>query len=200
MTATRGRPRSPETRAAIIAATAELLAERSFDDVSVDAIAARAGAGKQTIYRLWGSKASLVADAVSLGAIPLPPITLPDTGNLGADIRSYFRSTMPLIANPKFHSLVRALLVEQATVGGADSAPAAVTVAPVVAGWRRRFQAAKDSGEIPADADTEAAIDLIIAATTLAHLGTVTPDWQRVDAWARVILAGVQAGSAPARA
>jgi AcrR family transcriptional regulator len=49
-----------------------LLVTDSYDDLSVDAIASRAGVGKQTIYRGWGSKAAVVADAVLDGDIFLP--------------------------------------------------------------------------------------------------------------------------------
>lgn len=65
MTATemRGRRRSERSHEAIIAATQELLVERSYPEVTIEGIAARAGVGKQTIYRWWPSKAALVLEA-----------------------------------------------------------------------------------------------------------------------------------------
>ena len=60
----RGRPRRAEARPAIIEATLELLAERGFQAATMDAIAERAGVGKNTIYRRWASKEELVADAI----------------------------------------------------------------------------------------------------------------------------------------
>lgn len=60
----RGRPRRAAARPAIIEATLELLAERGFQAATMDAIAARAGVGKNTIYRRWASKEELVADAI----------------------------------------------------------------------------------------------------------------------------------------
>jgi AcrR family transcriptional regulator len=60
----RGRPRRAAARPAIIEATLELLAERGFQAATMDAIAERAGVGKNTIYRRWASKEELVADAI----------------------------------------------------------------------------------------------------------------------------------------
>ena len=46
-----------------MAATLELLAERGFQETTMEAIAASAGVGKNTIYRRWASKEDLIADA-----------------------------------------------------------------------------------------------------------------------------------------
>jgi AcrR family transcriptional regulator len=59
-----GRPRRAAARRAIVGATLELLAERGFQAATMDAIAERAGVGKNTIYRRWSSKEELVADAI----------------------------------------------------------------------------------------------------------------------------------------
>ncbi|ORB81012.1 TetR/AcrR family transcriptional regulator, partial [Mycobacterium timonense] len=47
------RRRSEKSRTAIVTATRELLLERGFDGLTIEAVAARAGVGKQTIYRWW---------------------------------------------------------------------------------------------------------------------------------------------------
>lgn len=62
--ARRGRPRSGESRRAILDAAYELVVQHGYAKVTMDAIAATAGAGKQTIYRWWDSKADLVLDAL----------------------------------------------------------------------------------------------------------------------------------------
>lgn len=58
------RRRSERSRTAIVTATRELLLERGFDGLSIEAVAARAGVGKQTIYRWWPSRPALVADVL----------------------------------------------------------------------------------------------------------------------------------------
>jgi AcrR family transcriptional regulator len=81
-----GRPRSVESHQAMLQATLELLAEVGFDGMSIDAIAARAGVGKTTIYRRYVSKEELVADAIESVR---EEVVIPDTGNLQDDIDAH---------------------------------------------------------------------------------------------------------------
>jgi AcrR family transcriptional regulator len=69
---------------AILRATLELVAEHGVSGLSVDAVAAKAGVGKQTIYRHWGSRARLIHAAISCMA---DPHDVPDTGSLRGDLR-----------------------------------------------------------------------------------------------------------------
>jgi len=65
-----GRPRSEQAEQAIIDAALELFAERGVEGVCVEAVAARAGVGKATIYRRWASKEELLIAA--LGSLKSP--------------------------------------------------------------------------------------------------------------------------------
>ncbi|WP_179783228.1 TetR/AcrR family transcriptional regulator [Micromonospora jinlongensis] len=70
-----GRPRSVRADEAIIEATLDLLAEGStIEALSIEAIAARAGVGKATIYRRWAGKDALLLDALRRlkGVLPQP--------------------------------------------------------------------------------------------------------------------------------
>ena len=70
-----GRPRSVRADEAIVQATLDLLAEgNSIEALSIEAIAARAGVGKATIYRRWPGKDALLLDALRTlkGAPPEP--------------------------------------------------------------------------------------------------------------------------------
>ncbi len=70
----RGRRRSERSHAAIVAATQELLVERGYRELTIEGVAARAGVGKQTIYRWWPSRAALVLEAYLAGSdTALPP-------------------------------------------------------------------------------------------------------------------------------
>ncbi|HXC23362.1 MAG TPA: helix-turn-helix domain-containing protein, partial [Solirubrobacteraceae bacterium] len=66
-----GRPRSEQAEQAIIDAALELFGERGVDGVCVEAVAARAGVGKATIYRRWSSKEDLLIAALSTMKSPL---------------------------------------------------------------------------------------------------------------------------------
>src|SRR5437667_11698445 len=58
-----GRPRSEKARKAVIRATLKLLERVGFNELTIEAVAARAGVGKATDYRWWANKAELVVDA-----------------------------------------------------------------------------------------------------------------------------------------
>ena len=87
-----GRKRDPSRDAAILDATLEVLAEVGLPGLTMDLVAARAGAGKATIYRRWTSKTELVIDAVEhLKRIQVDLEDLPDTGTLRGDLLALFR-------------------------------------------------------------------------------------------------------------
>jgi AcrR family transcriptional regulator len=77
-----GRARDASRDEALRQAALELLAEVGYEKLTIDAVAARAGAGKATVYRRWASKADLVIDAVDHHR----HIALPDTGSLRGDL------------------------------------------------------------------------------------------------------------------
>lgn len=82
------RPRSERLDAEldprIHAAAMELLGELGYDGMSIEAVAARAGVGKASIYRRWSGKPGLVLDAVL--ALGFPVAAAPDTGALRDDL------------------------------------------------------------------------------------------------------------------
>ncbi|MEV4089583.1 helix-turn-helix domain-containing protein, partial [Nonomuraea fuscirosea] len=75
--------RSERSRQAILDAARELVSEVGYAKLTIEAIAARAGVGKQTIYRWWPSKGAVVLDAfLALSeAGPGRSMALPDTGD-----------------------------------------------------------------------------------------------------------------------
>jgi AcrR family transcriptional regulator len=82
---TRGRPRDPQTRQAILDAALALVADVGYDRTTVDAIATNAGVSKPTLYRRWPhGKPELVADAIRERHAETSRI--PDTGTLRGDL------------------------------------------------------------------------------------------------------------------
>lgn len=81
----------------MLQATLDLLAEVGFEAMSIDAIAARAGVGKTTIYRRYSGKAELVADAIeSIRS----EVVIPDTGSLWSDIEALIDNAAQITLNP----------------------------------------------------------------------------------------------------
>ncbi|WP_165422888.1 TetR/AcrR family transcriptional regulator [Ktedonosporobacter rubrisoli] len=93
-----GRPRSLQAQQDIFAATLSSLATQGFEAMSVDAIAAKAGVGKQTIYRWWPSKEALVIDVIKNLQQTYNPVI--DTGSLRQDLIMMFTNTFQMMSDP----------------------------------------------------------------------------------------------------
>jgi AcrR family transcriptional regulator len=87
-----GRKRDHSRDAKILEATLEVLAEVGAAGLTMDLVAARAGAGKATIYRRWASKTDMFIDAIAhLKNIQVDLEALPDTGTLRGDLLGLFK-------------------------------------------------------------------------------------------------------------
>lgn len=89
--ARRGRPRSEAAHRAVLEAVAQLLDAQgcSYEELTIERIAAQAGVGKQTIYRWWQNKAAVVLEALLTGDLKLDFVPVPDTGDLRADLLAW---------------------------------------------------------------------------------------------------------------
>lgn len=76
-------PRVVRSRAAVIDATRALLRESGFGGATIDAVSARSGVAKTTIYRQWKDRNELVLDAFSFEA---ELVVFPTTDDLRADL------------------------------------------------------------------------------------------------------------------
>jgi len=103
-----GRPRSAESRRAIIQSAMHILQNDGYAALNIEAIAARAGVSKQTIYRWWPSAAFIVLEALTADMPPQETIA-PDTGSLKGDMQELVRSTVRALAQrrgPVFKALI----------------------------------------------------------------------------------------------
>jgi AcrR family transcriptional regulator len=101
--------RSESSRLAILDAVLSLCREKGYARVTVEAIAARAGVGKQTIYRWWPSKGAVLLDALEDVAARIPTA---DTGDVLADMRTRLAQVVGLYADESFGPLLAALIGE----------------------------------------------------------------------------------------
>lgn len=100
--------RTARNTAAVFTATVDELADRSFDEISIESIAARAGVHKTTVYRRWGSKTELVRQALTATAQSM--IEVPDTGTVGEDLRLLSRAVQATLGSPRGAATTRGLL------------------------------------------------------------------------------------------
>jgi AcrR family transcriptional regulator len=86
----RGRPRDEAARQRILKAALDLMDETPFAQVTIEAIAERAGTSKTTVYRWWPNKAALVIEAFREAIAPELPLR--DTGLLREDLTTQLRN------------------------------------------------------------------------------------------------------------
>lgn len=106
-----GRPRDESARQRILDAALVLLEELGFAAATVDAIAARAGVGKATVYRWWPNKAAVVIDAFREAVVPELPF--PDTGSIEEDIRVQMREFARLLTGRRGRTLAAIVAAAQ---------------------------------------------------------------------------------------
>lgn len=104
------RRRSEKSRTAIVTATRELLLERGFDGLTIEAVAARAGVGKQTIYRWWPSRPALVADVLLEDADKILS-SVDHTDDLAADLVGWVRKLATTLTTERGSAMLRTLTV-----------------------------------------------------------------------------------------
>ncbi|OBG64693.1 MULTISPECIES: TetR/AcrR family transcriptional regulator [unclassified Mycobacterium] len=102
------RRRSEKSRTAIVTATRELLLERGFDGLTIEAVAARAAVGKQTIYRWWPSRPALVADVMLEDADQLLA-SVNHTDDLAADLVGWVRRLATTLTTARGSAMLRIL-------------------------------------------------------------------------------------------
>lgn len=152
-----GRPRDPHADQAIIDATMEVLGEHGFGGLTVDAVAARAGVGKATIYRRWSSKTHLALEAA---ASVLPEPDLADTGTLRGDLVELFFQSHSR-DKPEVHQRLMATVFAEAMVNDDVRAVLAAFVNSRRGKSRQLIERARDRGEIVPDADPDLLTDMI---------------------------------------
>jgi AcrR family transcriptional regulator len=150
-----GRRRDHSRDPEILAAAIEVLAETGYDGMTIDMVAARAKAGKATLYRRWSSKAELVIDAVACmkrGDIDLA--NLPDTGTLRGDLVAMIKPHAIEDGERKLRIMAGLMSMLSRDPGLAEAVNAAI-VEPRAAVNRVLMRRAADRGEISADCDIE---------------------------------------------
>jgi AcrR family transcriptional regulator len=156
----RGRPRDPALRKKILGAASALLNEGGLVAVTMEAVAARAGVGKPTLYREWPN-AQAVAMAAFLESAKTPPGARKSGAALAA-LRMQLKNVAEVFATRAGRNTAMMIAAAQS-----DSELAKVFYNHFVLKSREEgrmlLARAIAEGELRKDIDIEAALDLIYA-------------------------------------
>jgi AcrR family transcriptional regulator len=163
-------PRIERSRAVILEAALDELAEAGYGAFSVEGVARRAGVSKATIYRHWDGKLELVTDAIAKLKQMVP---LPETDDLRERIAGMLRGLAEMLASSRFAACMPAV------VSAAERDPALREVHHQSGAERRAYfvgllDAAREEGHLAPETDTEQLAELLVAPIFFRRL--MTPD------------------------
>jgi AcrR family transcriptional regulator len=184
-----GRPRNEAAKAAILRSANAILEEKGIGGFTIEAVAARAGVAKTTIYRWWPSKGALAM--AGFLAETVPKISYPNSGSAVADLISQLRRVAAVYGG-KTGRVLAAILAE----GQRDPN----TMAAFIEGYARpRREDAKailsagvERGELRPEIDLEATLDALygpIYYRLLVPLSPLNAEW--VETMARHVFVGL---------
>jgi AcrR family transcriptional regulator len=106
-----GRPRDEGARKKVLTAALSLMSTEGLPALTMEGIAARAGVGKQTVYRWWNSRADILLEALRETGVAAVPV--PNTGSLRDDLRVFVQSTFSVARDRWVMApVLRALIAE----------------------------------------------------------------------------------------
>ncbi|MGA4842351.1 TetR/AcrR family transcriptional regulator [Streptomyces sp. G45] len=164
--------RSERSRRAIYDAALALVGEVGYGKMTIEAIAARAGVGKQTIYRWWSSKSDVLLDAFldlaeqanaqlsEEAGLDAPAQDIPDTGDLEADLKYVLRATVDEMTDPKFDAPARALAAEGVVNEALGAEFVTKLLEPQLQLYVKRLRAGQERGEVAPHVDPRIALEL----------------------------------------
>ena len=162
----RGRPRDPEIDAAILRAALDEFLERGIDGMSIEQVARRAGVGKVTVYRRWGSKEEMVSQAIESARGDIPDVDDHDLSDLLAyeQVARALPAVTAATAGPRFRALVSRVF------GSVTSHPSLLRtywehyVRPRRAATRAMIERAIGDGLLPEGTDIDVLMDMMVGA------------------------------------
>ncbi len=155
--------RSARVRAAVLNAALDELAEAGYAEMSIQSIATRAGVNKTSVYRRWGTKGGVLADALLATSTDTEP---PDTGDVRTDLVG-LQATAPS-PGAGIDAFARVIAITKALDAASDD-PEIAAVRTVL--WERRLtlmqtivERAVERGQLPPNVDAELLLDVLFGA------------------------------------
>jgi AcrR family transcriptional regulator len=160
--------RSERSRRATLDAALELCTEKGYGRVTVEAIAARAGVSKKTIYRWWPSKGAVLLEAFTEALVGATPFG--DTGDIAADLRTHINGAVRLMSTAPYGPAYAGILSEMHHDDDLATAVRDQLVGPRVERAVARLRAAQEQGQIPAAADLPLAVEMLYGPVYYRHV------------------------------
>jgi AcrR family transcriptional regulator len=152
-----GRRRNDAAQSAILDATFRLLSDPGTEALTIDAIAAEAGVGRQTIYRWWPSKGAVVAEALARHAQVAVPER--DTGSFTGDLAAFLIDSFAGLQNEGYADRLRQIVAEAQRDEHVARMLADFTAVRRAA-LRSLLERGRAAGELAADADLDMLVDM----------------------------------------
>jgi AcrR family transcriptional regulator len=154
--------RKESSRVAILEAALSLCREEGYGKLTIEAIAARAGVGKQTIYRWWPSKGAVLLEALDRQAAAVA--YFPDTGDIVADVKAGIGNVVRVQSQDNFGPHLAALIAEAQQDPAIGSALLERFIRPRRAQMVERLRDAQALGQLPSSIDAEAVLEVVFGA------------------------------------
>jgi AcrR family transcriptional regulator len=186
----RGRPRDLELRDLVLSSAARQLETVGFAAMTMEGIVADTGVAKRTLYRWWPSKAAVIGEAILAGFIPIPEYRIEHTADVWADLSVWLHQAALSVQGPYGEVLRAATAIGAADATLGDSMSAGFA-APARANLLERFRAGVGDGQLSAEADFDAVVDVLMA--MILFIGVNRDDTGRIEAALAIIRSGISA-------
>jgi AcrR family transcriptional regulator len=189
-----GRPRSEQVDDAILAAARAELEARGYARMTVDAVAARAGVSKPTIYLRHPTKADLATAAIA--SMRVQPRPRP-TDDLRADLIAHLRLLRVGLQRPNGMTMLGTVLAEENDTPELLALFRERLVKPRRSELRAVLQAARDRGELRPDVDLGVVVSALVGAFFARYLAGEPIGGRFVSTLADSVLDGVRLNPPP---
>jgi len=189
-----GRPRSEQVDDAILAAARAELGARGYARMTVDAVAARAGVSKPTIYLRHPTKADLATAAIA--SMRVQPRPAP-TDDLRADLVAHLRLLRAGLERPNGMTMLGTVLAEENETPELLALFRQRLVTPRRRELRAVLQAARDRGELRPDVDLGVVVSALVGAFFARYLAGEPIGGRFVGTLVDGVLDGVRLGPPP---
>lgn len=164
--------RTSRVRTSVLKAAGDVLAESGIDGLNLGELALRAGVGKTTVYRRWGTVPAVIADLlIEMAESSLPRV---ETGSLAGDLNAsamlVFHTLSDVRQGRLFEALIAAGIYDPVTKEALGA-----FYRTRIDEWAPCVEAAKARGEISASTDSTAVIRAVSAPLYYSMITTAEP-------------------------